>query len=166
MNADFASAFHGRCHGIRVIYDLFHLIRKMNEKVISAVRSDGQNRLIVWGRKDEAARLRRNKYILTSLREPLQEKDAKNAVAIAEGKEDLTLARRGSYIVESLRTQYTPRTSHEETCKPLIAGNRMLTACDVLKETVSDAFNARSVYEMRSSLQEGHQLQTVQGQAF
>ena len=66
MNSDFQEAFEEKCQHIQVVFDYFHIIKNFNDKVISEVRRDEQKRLVSEGRTEEAARLKKTKYILTS----------------------------------------------------------------------------------------------------
>ena len=66
MNSDFQEAFEEKCQHIQVVFDYFHIIKNFNDKVINEVRKDEQKRLVSEGRTEEAARLKKTKYILTS----------------------------------------------------------------------------------------------------
>lgn len=64
MNSDYVEAFQDQCPWIKVVYDHFHIVQSLNQKVISEVRKDEQRRLIKEGRKEEAKALKGTKYIL------------------------------------------------------------------------------------------------------
>ena len=75
MNSDFEEAFREKCPNITIVFDYFHIIKNYNEKVISAIRKDEQNRLKEEGKTEEAKTLKRSKYILTSSLSTLIKKD-------------------------------------------------------------------------------------------
>lgn len=79
MNSDFQEAFEERCPHIQVVFDYFHIKKNLNEKVINEIKKDEVRRLIAEGRAEEAASLKRTKYILCSSRETLASKDKKAA---------------------------------------------------------------------------------------
>ena len=82
MNSDFQEAFEEKCCHIQVVFDYFHIVKNFNDKVISEVRKDEQKRLIAEGRTEEAARLKKTKYILMSSRATLEEKDREGMAGI------------------------------------------------------------------------------------
>lgn len=77
MNSYFEEAFEQRCEWITIVYDYFHIIKNFNDTVVSAVRKGEQNRLKEEGFEDQASNFKGSKYILTSSREFLANKDAK-----------------------------------------------------------------------------------------
>lgn len=79
MNSDFQEAFREKYPHIRIVYDHFHIVKNLNEKVISEIRKDEFKRLVKEGKVDEAKELKGSKYILTSSVDTLAEKDRRAA---------------------------------------------------------------------------------------
>ena len=75
MNSDFEEAFKEMCPHIKIVYDHFHIVKNFNEKVINKVRIEEQQRLISEGKAEEARRLKRTKFILTSNQSTLERKE-------------------------------------------------------------------------------------------
>ena len=59
------------------VFNYFYLRKNFNDKVVAEVRKDEQRRLYSEGRIEEAKLLKNIKYILTSNRQTLREKDDK-----------------------------------------------------------------------------------------
>lgn len=74
MNSDFEEAFKEKCPHLKIVYDYFHIVKNFNEKVISEIRKDEQNRLIENGDKEAARKLKRSRYILYSSNDTLKKK--------------------------------------------------------------------------------------------
>jgi len=129
MNADFASAFKEKCPHIDIVFDRFHIVKHFNEDVIAKVRKDEQKRLIDEGRKEEAARLKRSKYILGKKKENLQKADEKAG----------TVRRKGSELFNFPETQRYG--GQEARLRGILADNELLLATDVVKEALSEAYN-------------------------
>ena len=75
MNSDYQEVFDDRCPHIQVVFDYFHIRKNFNDRVVAAVRKDEQRRLLAEGRTEDAKKLKRTKYILSSNRSTLKEKD-------------------------------------------------------------------------------------------
>ena len=89
MNSDYQEAFEERCTHIQCVFDYFHIKKNLNEKVISEIRKDEQARLKRDGKEEEAKRLKKTKFILTSSRSTLEKKDSKNGTATLAKYESL-----------------------------------------------------------------------------
>lgn len=89
MNSDYQEAFEERCTHIQCVFDYFHIKKNLNEKVISEVRKDEQARLKSEGKDEEAKKLKKTKFILTSSRSTLEKKDSKNGTATLAKYESL-----------------------------------------------------------------------------
>ena len=75
MNSDFEEAFKEKCPHIKIVYDHFHIVKYLNEKVIANIRKDEQERLKNEGDEEAARKLKRTKYILCSNEDALKKKD-------------------------------------------------------------------------------------------
>ena len=89
MNSDYQKAFEERCTHIQCVFDYFHIKKNLNDKVISEIRKDEQARLKREGKEEEAKRLKKTKFILTSSRSTLEKKDSKNGTATLAKYESL-----------------------------------------------------------------------------
>ena len=147
MNADFAGAFKKAFPHLEIIYDRFHLIKNFNEKVITPVRIEEQKRLRAGGRHAGAERLRRNRYILTSSRDTLKAEDEKGAAAIKSGAADA--AKQGQKLFKSLREPVPPRDNRTAVLDGLIRDNALLSAIDIIKEQLRQAYRETAVAGMR-----------------
>ncbi len=61
MNSDFQEAFEEKCRHIHPGFDYFHIIKNLNDKVVSEVRKDEQRRLYAEGSYEAARALKENK---------------------------------------------------------------------------------------------------------
>ena len=138
MNSDFEEAFEEKCEWITIVFDHFHIVKNFNDKVVSAVRKDEQNRLKEAGLDDKARNLKGSKYILTSSRESLAKKDAK--------------AEAGAMIqVENTLFGLKPilaKSGYVQRYKQLIKENELLLACDIIKEQLDAAYQSTDENEM------------------
>ncbi len=75
MNSVFQEAFEAKCPHIQSVFDYFHIVKSFNDKVVSQIRKDEQQRLANEGNAAAARALKRTKYILTSSRATLERKD-------------------------------------------------------------------------------------------
>lgn len=142
MNSDFQEAFETRCEWIQPVFDRFHIIKNFNEKVVSAVRIDEQKRLLDIGDKEGAAALKRSKYIMTSNRSTLQQKDA--------------AAEAGEVIAKKSELFHLPEVrrhgGYEAKYDSLLTDNKLLFTLDLVKEQLTAAFAVRSEMDMADIL--------------
>ena len=82
MNSDFEEAFLDKCPHIKIVYDYFHIKKNFNEKVVSKIRIEEQNKLIEAGDKKAAQLLKGSRFILFSSEDTLKRKDEE----VKEGK--------------------------------------------------------------------------------
>ena len=75
MNAQYDSAFKEGAPHVKIVYDLFHMIKLYNDRVITAMRRRTQNELEEQGLKEEYKLYKNMRYVLTANRVTLQEKD-------------------------------------------------------------------------------------------
>ena len=142
MNSDFQEAFEEKCQHIQVVFDYFHIIKNFNDKVISEVRRDEQKRLVSEGRTEEAARLKKTKYILTSSRELLEEKDL-------EGEQKKVIEKSGEIFK---RNEVVRKTGYVALYESLIKENRLLFTIDLIKEKLSLAYTLTDEVKMAESI--------------
>ena len=143
MNSDFEEAFLERCPKIHIIYDHFHLVKNFNDKVVSEIRKDEQRRLKEEGRDEEAAELKRTKYILTSSRETLTRKEKE----AAKGK----VLSKASILFNKEEVKRKP--GQQAIYQELIEKNELLLTCDLVKVALDDAYKKTTVTEMRKEME-------------
>ena len=144
MNADFERAFL-ECHPhLAVVYDHFHLVKNLNEKVISEVRKDEQRRLMEEGLEDEARALKRTKYILmTNASTRLgKDRDARAGKVVSRGNELFN------------KDEATRHGGNRKRYRDLISRNELLSACDIVKEMLAKAYPYRQEKRMRDAMEE------------
>lgn len=142
MNSDFQEAFEEKCPHIQPVFDYFHIVKNFNEKVVSEVRKDEQERLKKEGMPEEAAALKKTRYILMSSRKTLQKKDEQ----AAEG----TVIHKGSSL---FKTQDIIRTEgHEKKYDELLAQNKLLFTLDLIKDRLTKAYSSESDTEMAKEI--------------
>lgn len=88
MNSDFQEAFVEKCPHIQPVFDHFHIIKNFNDKVVSAVRKDEQQRLKAEGDEAGYRALKRSRFILTSSRSRLEQLDKQAAEYTPESKDN------------------------------------------------------------------------------
>ena len=142
MNSDFQEAFVERCEWIRPVFDYFHIVQNFNNKVVSAVRKDEQQRLMENGDKAGAHALKRTKYILTSNRSTLQRKDQE-----AEAGKILSPGSELFHLPEVRR-----HGGYEAKYNALLAENSLLFTVDLVKEQLRAAFAITSESLMAESV--------------
>ena len=142
MNSDFQEAFEEKCQHIQVVFDYFHIIKNFNDKVISEVRKDEQKRLVAEGRREEAARLKKTKYILTSSRALLEAKDR-------EGEEGKVIEKSGEIF---RRNEVVRKAGYVDLYESLIRENKLLFTIDLIKEKLSEAYTLTDEVKMAESI--------------
>ena len=142
MNSDFQEAFEEKCPHIQPVFDHFHIIKNFNDKVISQVRKDEQKRLLAEGNKEAYRALKGSRYILTSNRETLAQKDQEASKAVEETTAG-TL-----FPVHSV----APRGGNQERYEALLKSNRLLFAADLVKEMLIDAYKCDSEIRMAEKI--------------
>ena len=144
MNADFERAFTERHPHLAVVYDHFHLVKNLNEKVISEVRKDEQRRLREEGDEEAAKALKGSKYILMAKESTRRgkDRDARAGKVVSRGNELFN------------KPEVTQRGGNRERYEELIAQNELLAACDIVKEMVAKAYSYRQEKRMRDMMEE------------
>ena len=130
MNSDFAEAFIERCPHLEIVFDHFHIVKNFNDKVVSEIRKDEYRRLIEEGEIEAAKQLKGSKYILTSKRSTLQQKD-KEAL---EGK----IISKGSELFGT--EDYVRSEGYEARYNELLEQNHLLFTADLIKEKLDRAY--------------------------
>ena len=152
MNSDFQEAFKERCPHLHIVFDHFHIIKNFNEKVIAPIRIEEQKRLLAEGNEEGAAQLKRGRYILTSKKETLKDKDKK----AREGK-----AKRNGSKLFKLRP-CKRKDGNLIRYNDIILENELLFRVDIVKECLAEAYEQdtpesmkamldRAIYECRQS---------------
>lgn len=124
MNSDFQEAFEEKYPHIQCVYDYFHIKKNLNDKVISAIRKEEQKRLIDEGKEEQAKILKKTKFILTSSRTTLEEKDKKKGT---------------SYLLKY---------------ENIIKENKLLFTADIVKEKLSYAYTLKDECKMSKEITE------------
>ena len=141
MNADFYEALREFNPDIKVIYDHFHLVNNLNEKVISptriAIQKDLEKKVDEKGLK----LIKGSKYILTSSRARLKERDE-----IAKNWEDEDCV---DHLFNGVQKK-APKGGREERYKELLHLNKDLFVIDMLKDYLDEAYKCHSKGEMNA----------------
>jgi len=175
MNSDFQEAFEERCTHIQVCYDYFHLKKNLNDKVISEVRKDEQKRLLSEGKKDEAASLKRSRFILTSSRDTLE----KGKPEKLDKYERLVSENKLLFTADIVKEKLTYAYSLDDECR---MADEIIGIIDICRETRNTHFRwfanllenhfegiiAHATYQLSSSKVEGtnNLIKTVRRQAY
>ncbi len=144
MNSDFEEAFIEKYPHLKIVFDPFHIIKNFNEKVVSEIRKDEQKRLSQEGKIEEARRLKKSRYILTSSKETLTKKDKEvdRDRVIIKGSELFntpTITRKGNYL---------------ETYETIIKENKLLFTADLVKEKLRAAYSLDNEKKMNKEIKE------------
>jgi len=146
MNSDFQQAFQDSCPHIKVVFDFFHLKKNLNDKVVSEVRKDEQRRLLDEGDKEGARALKGSRYILFSSRKSLERKDEEARLAKTEQKQE------GERIFEKPKAEL--RDDHLERYERLLAENKLFFTLDLIKELLTQAYEATDEKSMKIAIDE------------
>lgn len=76
MNAQYDSAFREWAPHVRIVYDLFHIVKLYNDSVITLMRRRKQNELKEQDRESEYQLFKNMRFVLTASRSTLQRQDA------------------------------------------------------------------------------------------
>ena len=120
-------------------------MKNFNDKVISEVRKDEQQRLKEAGDIEGAKSLKRSKYILTSSVETLREKDEKGRQKQEAPVKEESLFKKQVVVTANNR---------EARYKDLVANNRLLFFCDLIKEKLHDSYKRIEVEDMIRDISE------------
>ncbi|MGN0928004.1 MAG: ISL3 family transposase [Succinivibrio sp.] len=144
MNSDFQEAFLEKCPHIKIVYDPFHIVKNFNDKVITNVRKDEQQRLIDSGDIEAAKMLKGSKYILMSSKSTLEQKDqdAYEGKVVSKGSE--------LFKKQEVKQQGNQLARYQK----LISENKLLFTCDYIKETLNTAYCLSSRSAMNIVIQD------------
>ena len=130
MNSDFEEAFTEKYPQIEIVFDHFHIVKNFNDMVVTPVRKDEYRRLLEEGKVDEADLLKGSKYILTSNRVTLQEKD----LEVLSGKE----LKPGSTLFGF--QPYIRQGEYEARYNEIIQSNALIATADIVKSQLDLAY--------------------------
>ncbi len=139
MNSDYKEAFQEKCEWIDTVYDHFHIIKNFNDKVMSAVRKDEQNRLKAEGNTEAANDLKHTKYILMSTKETRKKKEK-------DARKGRVISRRGELFNKPERKQ---QPGIEKEYQELIKENELFFTLDLVKEQLAKAYRTPSERGMK-----------------
>ena len=142
MNSDFEEAFKEKCNHIQVVFDHFHIIKNFNDKVVSEIRKDEQQRLLKAGNVQGAISLKKSKHILTASRKTLQEKDRQAAQAV--------VIKKGSNLFNT--NDYVRKGGNEERYDNLLKENELLFTLDLIKDKLDLAFSRNEKSAMENDI--------------
>ena len=134
MNSDFQEAFEEKCDWIQIVYDYFHIMKNFNDKVINEIRRDEQKSLKQQGKKVEADKLKKTKFLLTAKRTTLQSNDRK-AQENKELNEENTLFPKKRYV---------PKGGQEEKYDELIQARPIFGVCNRVKVLIQEGYQSQS----------------------
>lgn len=138
MNSDFEEAFKEKCPNIKIVYDYFHIVKNLNEKVIGNIRKDEQKRLIEEGDVKAAKKLKGSRFILTSSEETLKKKDR----AAEKGQ----VISKSSELFNS--TEVKIKGGRLDKYTELISQNELFLIIELIKELLLEAFKSTDENEM------------------
>ena len=144
MNADFEAAFPGRRPHLKAACDRFHLVKNLDEKVISAVRKDEQARPGDEGLDEEAKALKGSKRIPMAKASTRSAKDR-------DARAGKTVIRGGELFGKREVVQAGGNRKRREG---LIGRNELLAACDIVKELLAKAYGYKQEKRMLDTMEE------------
>lgn len=144
MNSDFQEAFEEIFEHIQPVFDYFHIVQNLNKMVIGKIRKDEFARLMSEHKYAAARSLKRSKFILTSSRETLIQKDKE----AEEGK----ILRKGSSLFNV--PEVIRRSGYVDRYKELIEQNELLFIADLIKEKLALAYKSVDEPEMSNEISE------------
>ena len=179
MNSDFQEAFEERCTHIQCVFDYFHIKNNLNRNVISELRKDEQRRLKEEGKDDEAASLKKTKFILTSSRSTLESNDAKNGTNKLEKYENIIRENKLLFSADIVKEKLTYAYTLKDECwmaDEIIeiidicnsTGNRHFIWFARLLENHFEGIIAHASYNISSSKVEGtnNMIKTLRRQGY
>lgn len=144
MNSDYQEAIEERCKYTAIVFDQFHLVKNLNEKVIGNIRKEEQKRLRESGDVEGAAALKKAKYLLVSSKEQLRQKDAETG--------NRNLSHRGPGLFKT--PDVVLRSGYEQRYNNLISRNKLLFTCDWVKSALRYAYTLSDGIKMAEAITE------------
>lgn len=142
MNSDFEEAFLEQCPHLKIVFDHFHIVKNFNEKVVNEIRKDEQKRLEDEGKIEEAKRLKKTRFILTSNMDTLKQKDK-------EADNDKVISK-GSTLFN--KSEVKRKGGNVDKYNALIRENELFLIIELIKELLSEAFRSNNEEEMAELL--------------
>jgi transposase len=147
MNAQYDSAFREKAPQVKIVYDLFHLVKLYNDKVLTAMRRRKQNELQERGDQAGYTLFKGSRYLLLSNRSTLQDKDSrakKNNRSLSEN-----YLKKGLSLPPGARIMHT---GHEAKLDALLSANSEFSAAYILLEQLKLAFKTDNEKELASGM--------------
>lgn len=135
MNADFYEALKEFNPNIKQIYDHFHLIKNLNDKVITPTRIAIQNEMEKKADEKGLKLIKGSKYLLTSSRNRLKERDDIARNWKAEGSEE--------HLFNGVQKK-APKGGRHDRYQELLHLNEDLFVVDMLKDYLDEAYKCHS----------------------
>ncbi len=148
MNAQYDSAFREKAPHVKIVYDLFHLVKLYNDKVLTAMRRRKQNELNEAGDKQGYTMFKGSRYLLLSNRSTLQDKDTRakeNNRFLSEN-----YLKKGLSLPPGTRIMHT---RNEARLDALLSANSEFSAAYILLEQLKLAFKTDNKKELASGMQ-------------
>lgn len=144
MSATYEVALKGRHPHLVVACDHFHLIRNLNDKVISGVREDERKGLGEGGDEDAAEALKGSKHIPMTKKTTRRDhdRDARAGKVISRGN--------GPFGKPETKANGGQGARH----KAPIRRNELLSACDIVREMLDKAYRHSYTACMRDMMEE------------
>lgn len=138
MNSDFEEAFKEKCPHIKIVYDYFHIVKNFNDKVVSEIRKDEQNRLIAEGDQEAAKKLKKTRFILFSSEDTLKKKDQE----VSEEK----ILSKGSTLFN--KQEVKRKGNYYDRYLKLVNENELFLIIELIKEILLEAYHTNTEVEM------------------
>ena len=135
MNADFYEALKEFNPNIKQIYDHFHLVRNLNDKVVTPTRIAIQKEMEEKSDEKGFKLIKGSKYILSSSRERVRERDD-----IAKNWKDESSK---EHLFKEVQKK-APKGGREERYQELLHLNEDLFVIDMLKDYLDEAYKCHS----------------------
>lgn len=148
MNAQYDSAFREKAAHVKIVYDLFHLVKLYNDKVLTAMRRRKQNELKETGDQAGYKLFKGSRYLLLANRSTLQEKDARatqNNQRLFEN-----FLKKGLSLPPGARMMHA---GNETKLDALLSANSEFSAAYILLEQLKLAFKSENRAELASGMQ-------------
>ena len=144
MNSDYEEEFRELCPHLDIVFDRFHIVKYLNDSVVSPIRKDIQAELREAGDEEAARSLKGSRWLLTAKRSTIDgwEKGAAEGEVVARGGE--------LFGGEEVRRRAGAKARYEG----LIASNELLLACDVVKTRMEAAYGMGDRAAMRAHVLE------------
>lgn len=138
MNSDFEEAFEERCTHVQPVFDYFHIVKNMNDKLINAIRKEEQARLMAEGNVEAARHLKKSKYILCSNKATRDKKD--------EDAENDVVRQKKSELFNLPEIRATG--GWNDRFDVLMKENELLFKADIIKEKLAAAYRENDEWQM------------------